>query len=235
MKIYVGKNNEVYEVGLDDLDKSPVLKSLVNSTGTRSPFIMHPELTLISPGYFHSVREFLLTDEYMPAIVNNPQGEDVYPKRLDNCTTPAHYQNEVLRAAHLYVIAKRLAIKTMQDLVIRKIKEAQYHKYEIKCLLDMAMVVFSRPEEAALMGKGKFKSGNAGNGEDGDADPLEKWLVEQLGSNFRKMMKDHAEQFFKVADNGVCSARGFGVKVLRWKVEFWDVIGTDVIAIEDDD
>jgi hypothetical protein len=200
---------------------------------------MHPELTVISAAHFQSVREFLLTDEYMPAIVENPKGEDVLPKRLGECTTVEHYRSEALRGAHLYVIAKRLAMKTMQDLVFRKITEAQYQEYGIKCLLNVAMVVFSRGKESVLIRKGKFKPERVdiepGGRTDDEGDPLEEWLVQVLGSKLQPMMINYAQEFWDVANHGACSARGFGARVLRWKIELWDAAGPDAITIEDDD
>ncbi|KAJ9610496.1 hypothetical protein H2200_005273 [Cladophialophora chaetospira] len=239
VKIYVGKNNTVCEVGLEDLEKSPVLKSLVNSTDTSKPFIMHPELTVILTDHFQAVREFLLTDEYMPAMMDNPKGQAIFPKLLGDCTTIEDYRREALRGAHLYLIAKGLAMSGMQDLVFRKITTAQYREYGIKCLLDMAQVVFSSPQKSVLIGKGKSKAVEGDNGSkskiDGNGDPLEDWLIQMLGSKLRRVMIDHAKQFFKVAENGACLARGFGIRVLRWKVNFWDEAGQDVIPIEDDD
>ena len=49
------------------------------------------------------------------------------------------------------------------------------------------------------------------------------------------MMTNHAELFFHVANHDACAARGFGVRVLRRKVDFWNTVSNDIIAIEDDD
>ena len=236
VKIYVDKNNVDCEVGLEDLDKSPVLKSLLNHSdvGTDGLFIMHPELTRVSADHFRSVREFLLTDEYMPAIIDNPRGEDVLPKRLDGCTSVEHYRSEARRGSHLYVIAKRLGMTTLQNLVYRKTTQAQFQPCDIKCLLDLAMIVFSRPEESHLNGKGKFKSGEE-DSENHSEDAMEQWLFASLGAKFQSMMTSQAQLFFKIASHGACASRGFGLRVLRWKVENWEAVGADVIAIEDDE
>ena len=235
VKIYVGEKNSACEVGLKDLDKAPVLKLLISNTGSDSLFIMHPELTKISAEYFRSVREFLLTDEYMPAIINNPRGEDVLPKRLNGCALVEDYQNQALRNAHLYVIAKRLGMRVMQDLVFRKIVEAQFKLYGIECLLNLAMTVFSRPNDSQLNGKGRLGA----MGEEGkgglDGDKLEEWLIQMLGDRLQSVMISHARLFYEVANHGACAARHFGVKVLRRKVEFWNTVRKDTITIDDDD
>ncbi|KIW65463.1 hypothetical protein PV04_07721 [Phialophora macrospora] len=233
--IYVGSNNATYEVGLDDLEKSPVLKALVNTTGAQTPFIMHPQLTEISANHFDSIYEFLLPQEYMPGLVDNLPGQNILPKRLDGCTSPGHYQNEALRGAHLYVIAKSLGMKSMQDLVFRKITQAQHYPYGIECLLGVAMIVFSRAEAQTVLAT--FNSERLGNNQndEGDQDILEEWLVRTLGDKLQPMMINHAQLFFQVANHGACAARRFGVRVLRRKVEFWDTMGVDVIAIEDDE
>ncbi|ETI26040.1 hypothetical protein G647_02817 [Cladophialophora carrionii CBS 160.54] len=235
VRIYVGANNTVYEVGLEDLDKAAALKALVNKTGTQTPFIMHPELTEISADHFHSVYEFLLTHEYMPAIIDNPLGENRLPKRLDGCTSAAHYQEEALRGAHLYVIAKRIGLKSMQDLVVRKITQAQHQPYDVECLLGIAMIVFSRPEANAAFAPCNSEITSNIQDSGGDQDVLEEWLVQNLGDKLQPLMINYAQLFFEVANHGACAARGFGARVLRRKVEFWDTVGADVIAIEDDE
>ncbi|EXJ67543.1 uncharacterized protein A1O5_09556 [Cladophialophora psammophila CBS 110553] len=234
VKIYVGKNNAEIEVGLEDLGKSPILKALISKLGAPGPYIMHPKLTTVNADHFQSVREFLLTDEYMPALVNNPHGEDVLPKQLDGCTSVDHYENEALRGAHLYVLAEKLEMRTLQALVFRKITQAQFHKYGIKCLLDLAMVMFSRPQESDMNGKGRCKRDDDDNNFD-EGDALENWLVEALKNQFQATMIHHARQFFRVANHGACKKRGFGVRVLRSKVDDWEALGPDFIASEDDD
>ncbi|KIY03412.1 uncharacterized protein Z520_00103 [Fonsecaea multimorphosa CBS 102226] len=234
VKVYVGKNNTAMEVGLKDLDKSPVLKSLISKLGTPGPYIMHPELMSVDAAHFHSIREFLLTNEYMPALVNNPHGENILPKQLDNCATPEHYRNEALRAGTLYVIAERLRMSTLQELVFRKITQAQFHPYGAKCLLDLAMVIFSRPEPTELNRNENLKQAE-GDSENEATDPLENWLVESLKDQFQTMMINHARQFFRVSNHGACRKREFGPRILRSKVEDWDALGPDVVAIEDDE
>ncbi|EXJ56930.1 hypothetical protein A1O7_07274 [Cladophialophora yegresii CBS 114405] len=235
VQIFVGPNNTIYEVGLEDLEKAPALKALVNKTGAQTPFIMHPELTKISADNFRSVYEFLLTNEYMPAIIDHPLGENKFPKRLDGCTSASHYQDEASRGAHLYVITKRLGLKSMQDLVLRKIIQAQHQPYGIEGLLGIAMIVFSRPEDNAVFGPcGSEKSSNHQDSE-GNQDPLEEWLVQNLGDKLQPVMINHARLFFQVANHGACAARGFGVRVLRRKVEVWDTMDANVVAIEDDE
>ncbi|OQV03713.1 hypothetical protein CLAIMM_08727 [Cladophialophora immunda] len=232
--IYVGKSNTTMEVGLEDLDKSPVLKSLISKLGTPRPYIMHPVLTTVDADHFHSIREFLLTDEYMPALVNNPHGEDALPKQLDNCVTPKHYRTEALRAGNLYVVGERLGMRTLQDLVFRKITQAQFHSYGVQCLLDLAMIIFSRPEPSQLNRKGDLQRLKA-ESENEEGDALENWLVRSLKDQFQTTMIYHARQFFQISNHGACRRRGFGPRILRSKVEDWDALGPDVVAIEDDD
>ncbi|EXJ83013.1 hypothetical protein A1O3_06830 [Capronia epimyces CBS 606.96] len=227
VKIYVGPKNRVFTVGLQDLDKSTVLKSLMNQDTTEGAYIMHPELTKINADHFQSVFQYLLMDEYVPAITSNPDGPDRLPKQLDGLTTAEDYQTEALRAGRVYVIAKGLGMASLQDLILRKITEAQYQPYGIKCHLDLAMVVFSRPEKSELL-KGKI---NMSPGEDA----LEDWLVESLKDRLQAMLIHHARLFFQVANHGACAKRGFGTRIFRRKVEDWEELGGEVVAIEDDE
>jgi hypothetical protein len=233
VKIYVGNTNAMCEVGLEDLDKSPVLKSLISNVGTDGAFIMHPELTKISADHFQSVREFLLTDEYTQALMDNPLGQEVLPKRLDGCTTAEHYRHEALRNGHLYVVAKFLSMRTLLDLIYRKITLAQFQPYGIECLLNLALTVFSRPDESRLIGI--FNPAGLDMNQECKDDVLEEWIVQSLGDRLQPMMINHARLFFEVANHGACAARNLGERVLRRKVEFWNEAGSDVIAIEDDD
>ena len=235
VKIYVGKNNREYEVGLDDLDKSPVLKSLVNAAGSEVPFVMHPDLTKLSADYFFSVREFLLTNEYVPCMLDNPKGGDVMPKRLDECSTVQDYQREASRGAHLYVIAKCLGMKAMEDLVYQKITKAEFRPYGIKCLLDIAMIVFSRPESSGVTATVKHEAARRDGESEKNDDILEQWLVASLGAQLRSMMFNHARLFYQIAEHGACAHRQFGLRVLRWKVENWQSAGPGVIEIKDDE
>jgi hypothetical protein len=171
----------------------------------------------------------------MPALLDNLQGQNMLPKRLDGCTSAGHYQNEALKGAHLYVIAKRLEMRGMQDLVFRKLTQAQHHPYGIECLLGVAMIVFSRAEAKTMLGACNPERLGDSQNDQGDRDVLEEWLVQTLGDKLQPMMINHAQLFFEVANHGACAARGFGVRVLRRKVEFWDTVGVDVIAIEDDE
>ena len=233
VKIYIGHTNTIFEVCLEDLDKSPILKVLFNDIGTNDPFVMHPELAKVSADHFQSVREFLLTDEYMPAILDNPQGEDASPKKLDGCTTVEHYRQQALRNGHLYVIAKSLKMQTLLDLVYRKITEAQFEQYGLECLLSLAMTIFSRPNESQF---GGICNPVGMKDEEGrKEDVMEEWLVENLGDRFQPVMINHAQLFFDVANHGACAARKFGERVMKRKVKFWDALQPNAIAIEDDD
>ncbi|EXJ87804.1 hypothetical protein A1O1_04731 [Capronia coronata CBS 617.96] len=235
VKIYVGPKNAVFTVGLQDLDKSPVLKSMVQQDATEGPYIMHPELAKINAEHFQSVFQYLLMDEYVPAIISNPKGPDQLPKQLDALTTAEDYRKEALRAGHVYVIAKALGMTSLQYLILRKITDAQYQPYGIKCQLDLAMIVFSRPEEGELLKRGKIKADadDADRGESEDA--LEVWLVESLKDKLQPVLIQHAPLFFQVANHGACAKRGFGTRIFRRKVEDWEKLGGDVVAIEDDE
>lgn len=237
VKIYVGPKNKVFTVGIVDIEKSPVLRSLISNVSAEGPFIMHPELAKIGAGHFTSVWQFLLMDEYVPAITENPHSADTLPKQLDRLTSAEDYRREVLRAGHLYVIAKKLGMATLEDLIFREITQAQYQQYGVKCELDLAMIVFSRPEESELATKWKFRplgDTNHGDGKEGE-DALENWLIDSLVNKFQPMFIQHAQLFFQVANHGACARRRFERRVLSRKVELWDEIGKEVIAIPDDD
>ncbi|KAG9774467.1 hypothetical protein KCU88_g5443, partial [Aureobasidium melanogenum] len=270
VRIYIGPQNKVFTVGIRDLDKSPVLKALLvvhqdvgsaggagsagsgSAAGSEGPYnyIMHPELTKIDANHFQPVFQFLLMDEYVPTIISNPKGANVVPKQLDGLVTVGEYQNEALRGGHIYVIAKALGMRDLEDLVLRKITQAQYlgggGGYGVKCLLDLAMVVFSRPEENELAKRAKHQlrgddgaDGGDGvalrNGEEEEEDRLEHWLIESLKDKLQQTLIDHAKQFFMVANHGACARRGFAARIFRRKVEDWEKLGGDVVAIEDDD
>ena len=148
---------------------------------------MHPELTKISADHFGSVREFLLIDEYMPALVHNSRGKDVLPKRLDGCSSVKAYHHQALRNGHLYVIAGRLSMRTMQGLIYRKITEAEDQPYGIECLLNLAMTIFSRPDESQHFGNGNLNLVNHYvEAESEGKDVLEEWLIRSLGTDFNQ-------------------------------------------------
>ncbi|KAJ4528208.1 hypothetical protein HRR83_000959 [Exophiala dermatitidis] len=266
VQIYIGPQNKVFTVGIRDLDKSPVLKALVHhgvasgAAGSEGPFIMHPELTKIDANHFQPVFQFLLMDEYVPTIISNPKGANVFPKQLDGLVTVGEYQAEALRGGYIYVIAKALGMRGLEDLVLRKITQAQYlgggGGYGVKCLLDLAMVVFSRPEENELAKRAKHQlreddgadggDGLAGvngrhgmgqndGGEEEVEDRLELWLIESLKDKLQQTLINHAKLFFMVANHGACARRGFAARIFRRKVEDWEKLGGDVVAIEDDD
>ncbi|KAL2433539.1 hypothetical protein ABEF95_005180 [Exophiala dermatitidis] len=258
VKIYIGPQNKVFTVGIRDLDKSPVLKALVHhgvasgAAGSEGPFIMHPELTKIDSEHFKTVFQFLLMDEYVPAIISNAKGANVFPKQLDGLVTVGEYQDEALRGGHIYVIAKALGMRDLEDLVLRKITQAQYlgggggGGYGAKCLLDLAMVVFSRPEENELAKRAKHQlrrddGADGADGADGEGDKedeedrLELWLIESLKDKLQQTLINHARLSFMVANHGACARRGFAARIFRRKVEDWEKLGGDVVAIEDDD
>ncbi|KIW09796.1 hypothetical protein PV08_11896 [Exophiala spinifera] len=175
VSIFVGQHNTVFTVSLESLDKSPTLKALVSrqgdsvlgggsngqgtttgidsGTGTEGAFIMHPKLTNVDPDHFAAVQQFLLADEYIPAIVSNFVGENSgrnCAKTLDGVNTREDYRRETIRAAELYVLAKRLGMTGMAHLTKRKIAECGYTtgSVGIQCLLEVSMVVFARPDDA---------------------------------------------------------------------------------------
>ncbi|KEF60889.1 uncharacterized protein A1O9_02453 [Exophiala aquamarina CBS 119918] len=207
---------------------------------------MHPLLTHVDVRHFQAVRHFLIMDEYDPFIISNPGGPDVLPKRLDGLRVAEEYRKEAIRACHLYVIAKQLGMGGLEELVLRKITEAQFFPYGIKCLLEMAMIVFSRvgvSMPTKLKGERTLStshsvSSDAGNGfgnHQNDDDQLEAWLIGNLTTRLQAVLLNHAQLFFRVADVAACKKRGFAVKIFQGKVEEWERDGPDVVAIEDDE
>ncbi|KAI1616517.1 hypothetical protein EDD36DRAFT_429329 [Exophiala viscosa] len=234
VKIYVGPSNRVYTVSIGDLQKSPFLKAMLSQDSTDGPYIMHPALTEITPDHFLAVQHFLIMDEYLPAIVSNPKGGDILPKQLDGLNSVEEYRSEAVRAGHLYIIAKRVGMMSMQDLVFQKITQAQYQQYGIKCLLKLAKVVFSRPEDNELLGKVKAESPRCDHPSEEKEDPLERWLVESLKRRYPSVMLRHAQLFFEVANHGACARRSFELRILKRRVEELEASGGAII-IEDDD
>jgi len=234
VRIYVGPSNKVCPTSIGDLDKSPVLKAIVSQDSADGPYIMHPALTEINPDHFLAVQHFLIMDEYIPAIVSNPAGDEILPKQLDGLRSVEEYRAEAVRSGHLYIIAKRLGMTSMQDLVFRKITQAQYQQYGIKCLLKLAKVVFSRSEDNELLSKVKAESPQVVRAGDEKEDLLERWLVESLKSRYQSVMLRHAQLFFEVANHGACARRGFELRILRRRVEDLEAAGGS-ITIEDDE
>ncbi|KAK5203380.1 hypothetical protein LTR47_009604 [Exophiala xenobiotica] len=254
-----------------------------NSGPGSESFIMHPLLTKINPDHFIAVQQFLIMDEYVPAILGNPAGEHVgWPKRLDGHTSVEDYRRESVRAAHLYCLARRLGMRGLARLVVRKIvecghQESEYRQVDsrgggggggaggrhpcsgsgvgvgVKCLLDIARVVFSRSLEneapqgggggggvgwvmdAAVEGKGKGKAkADDDHNEEEKKDVLEEWLIDQLGSKLQTVMTRHAQLFFEIAQHGACESREFQKRVLQRKVEMLEELG-NVVLVEDDE
>jgi hypothetical protein len=251
---------------------------------------MHPLLTKINPDHFIAVQQFLIMDEYVPAILCNPAGEHVWwPKRLDGHTSVDDYRRESVRAAHLYCLARRLGMWGLAALVVRKIvecghQESGYRQVDsrggggggggpggvgaggrhpcpgrgvgvgvgVKCLLDIARVVFSRSLENEApqsggggggwvmdgavegKGKGKAKADDHNEEEQKKKDVLEEWLIDQLGSKLQTVMTRHAQLFFEIAQHGVCVSREFQQRVLQRKVEMLEELG-NVVLVEDDE
>lgn len=244
VKIFVGKSNKEFKVAIETLDKSPVLKSLVcQDVDGEESYVMHPLLTTVDIRHFDAVRHFLIMDEYDPFITSNPGGPDQYPKRLDGLRNVEDYKKEAIRACHIYVIAKQLEMSLLEKLVLRKITEAQFYPYGIRCLLEMSMIVFSRKDFStkprrgrkaeSVTGKGHDK--NDGNDNESNRDKLEDWLIENLIAKLQAVLLNHAQLFFEVANAGACKKRGFGVRIFRGKVEEWERNGPDVVAVEDDE
>ncbi|KAK7890721.1 hypothetical protein LTR67_007930 [Exophiala xenobiotica] len=264
--------------------KNSVFGSSNSRSGSES-FIMHPLLTKINPDHFIAVQQFLIMDEYVPAILGNPAGEHVWwPKRLDGHTSVDDYRRESVRAAHLYCLARRLGMRGLARLVVRKIvecghQESEYRQVDsrgggggggaggrrpcsgsgvgvgvgVKCLLDIARVVFSRglENEAPQSGgggdgwvmdgavegkvKGKAKADDHDEEEEKEKkDGLEEWLIDQLGSKLQTVMTRHAPLFFEIAQHGVCVSREFQKRVLQRKVEMLEELG-NVVLVEDDE
>ncbi|KIW53124.1 hypothetical protein PV05_08719 [Exophiala xenobiotica] len=257
---------------------------ITSGSGSES-FIMHPELTKINADHFVAVQQFLIMDEYVPAIVSHPTGENVWPKRLDGLDSVDDYRREALKAASLYVLARRLGMGTLAALVVRKLVECGYQEYQdagvgagaggpgrhpgsargtgvgvgvrvgvgVKCLLEVARVVFARSlenENEAAQGLGGWVMGGEGKGkgkgkdkatvkgdegsQGGEKDVLEEWLIDQLSSRLQTVMTRHAQLFFEIAQHGACVSREFEKRVLQRKVEMLERLG-DVVLVEDDE
>jgi len=248
VKIFVGKTNQEFKVGIETLDKSPVLKSLVcqDLTGEES-YVMHPMLTRVDVAHFQAVCHFLIMDEYDPFIISNPNGTDILPKRLDGLRTVEDYRKEAVRACHLYVVARQLRMVGLEELVLRKITQAQFFSYGIKCLLDMAMIVFSRAEAPAKLKRerhdvtqdpvehGDSHAEDEDDGGEDNNDLLEEWLINNLTTKLQAVMLGHAQLFFQVANVAACKKRGFAIRIFRGKVDEWERDGPNVVAIEDDE
>lgn len=258
VKVYAGSDNKIFLFDLETLEKSRVLRSLISESEGESPFIMHPKLTTLNVDHFGSVHMFMTMDEYVPCMVANPEGEHVLPKMLDGLQGAQEYRTEVVRAGHVYVIAKGLGIPTLEDLVFKKISQSEYHAYGPRCLLDLAMAVFSRrdgndekgfvtePDKRMQVMQGKAtepetaqaQSGSqpeTGDRETAVEDRLEAWLIDRLAMDFHTITLSHAERFWQVANHGVCNSRGFARRVLQKKIEQWNAAGVDTVTIEDDD
>lgn len=255
VKIFVGTNTKEFKVGIDTLDKSPVLKSLVcrNVAGEES-YVMHPQLTRVDTRHFEAVARFLVMDEYDPFIISNPGGAELLPKRLDGLVGAEDYQKAAIRACFIYVIAKQLNMASLEKLVLRKIIEAQYHPYGIKCMLEMARIIFSRKDNSSMkkaMTAGdsvqveggyrrddlaKAKANANANANGGlNRDKLEDWLIENLTKRLQSVLLTHAKLFFEVANHAECLKRGFRTRVFRAKVEAWELDDPNVVAIDDDE
>lgn len=233
VKIYVGPGNKIYPVSIRDLDKSPVLMAMISQNSIEGAYIMHPALTEIDPNVFLAVQQFLIMDEYIPAIVSNPQGDNILPKKLDGLNTVEEYREEAVRAGHLYIIAKRLGMSTMEELIFRKITQAEYQQYGIQCHLELAKVVFSRPDDNELLNKVKCRAPRRGHAGEEIEDRLESWLIESLKSRMQAMLLRHGQLFFEVANHGACARRGFELRILKRRVEDLEALG-GTITIEDD-
>jgi hypothetical protein len=131
----------------------------------------------------------------------------------------------------------------LEELVLRKITEAQFYPYGIRYLLEMSMIVFSRRDFSTKSRWGRKTESVTGKGRDDSEgiddeskrDKLEDWLIENLIEKLQAVLLNHAQLFFQVANAGACKKRGFGVRIFRGKVEEWERNGPDVVAIEDDE
>ncbi|KAL6246714.1 hypothetical protein RBB50_006021 [Rhinocladiella similis] len=278
VSIFVGQHNKIFTVSLESLDKSPTLRSLVSrqgggddgsgngngtstGTGAEGTFIMHPKLTSIDPDHFAAVQQFLLADEYIPAIVSTfgvNDDRNALSKTLDGVDSLEDYRSETVRAAQLYVLAKRLGMVSMAQLVKRKITECGYTTASVgvKCLLDVSMVIFSRPDDAdggihvvlqsnpaghsqsdvkAKNGKGMVHDGLEKEKEkEKNADALEEWLISVLAMHFQAMMTSHSQFFFEVASHGAVVRRQFQRRILQRRIENLKTLG-EAVLIEDDE
>lgn len=241
VKIFVGSTNHEFTVGIDTLDKSPVLKALLcRDVAGEESYVMHPLLTKVDTKHFEAVASFLVIDEYDPFITSSPNGTDSLPKRLDGLISTEDYRKEALRSCHIYVIAKQLNMASLESLALRKIIEAQYRPYGIRSLLEMSKIVFSRKDNPAITRVGKMPelpsqtdNANASDGVEGDR--LEEWLIENLTVKLQAVLLTNAQLFFQVANLVECQKRRFAIRIFRAKIEAWENDGPNVVAIEDDE
>jgi hypothetical protein len=241
VRIYVGRSAKGYELRRADLEKSPILNSWLCKGCDEVAYIMKPELLTVDVRAFGSAREFLFLDEYTPTLVDNPAGAAVLPRSLEGCTTVDDHRAQALRSAHVYCLAKRLGMLKLQVLAYKKISTTRHSNYGVSCMLDLAAVIFSRPDDASFMvKKGKERALDGDIDDDmstqDDEDKMEKWLVQQIAGDFRLMMESpaHAKHFFHVAEDTACADRNFAARVLKASIEkkSWR---KPPVVLEDDD
>lgn len=65
--VYIGPQNQIFNISKDDLSQSPVLHGYIRGK-PGGLFIMDPELTDVSDGDFEAVDEFLEASEFQPNV-----------------------------------------------------------------------------------------------------------------------------------------------------------------------
>jgi hypothetical protein len=76
--VYIGPQNQIFNILKDDLSQSPVLHGYIRGK-PGGLFIMDPELIEVSGGDFDTVDEFLETGEFQPTYLAKEQTVNIGP------------------------------------------------------------------------------------------------------------------------------------------------------------
>jgi hypothetical protein len=216
--IYVGNTNHEHKILQEHLVKSKVLSSWVK-TDSKTPYVMHPDLTMINNHHFASLIRFMSKGFYHPRMVKINTGVSLNGplKRLglQKLSTSDEYSKELLRAGHLYELAEKFQVEGMTEHIFQRVTEAEFATYRNEALLKFAGIMFSRA--------------GAGSTLDND-NKLEDWVLTKIGWDFQGIMKNHSTSFFKLASKTAKS--NFFARVLRRKADLVEVAGGEPDQLE---
>lgn len=226
--VYIGSQNQIFNISKDDLSQSPVLYGYIRGK-PGGLFIMDPKLIEVSGGDFDAVDEFLETGELQPTYLAKEQTVDIGPGagRLDGVDTHKEDSVQIKQLAKLYLLAGMFELPKMQLLIRQKLIAGFPRGY---------------PDKAMLVFVGQIFQGMPGTVGDAAAlpgtwnkDPLKEWLIVWLAHHMRRYSQSHTksvpEKYWETLDKGV----GLSLAVHRAKAQIVEKYKGELVKLEDDE
>jgi hypothetical protein len=215
VEVFVGPNATRFECSRTNLTQSVVLTGRINARDGigHHPFVMDPTFLDIDPSEFKAVVQFLHAREYEPFLHHLPDGKFC----LEDSLTPLDYEQDLIRSANLFNLAKRFQLPAFGNLVLRKVLHG-HPKYDTRVFLSFASTV---------LGYNEMDFGD----EDEIKGVLEDWIIKFLAENMATIcsrVRRDAEAFWRLMQ-----VKGVELRVMEMKVELCKKYPGGRVKIED--